>query len=100
MTVGSLFGSMTLDLSVKLSLLVSYLMPTLPVGQPSLDQSIPASSRAVSLSQMTRNQVDHPRGDHLGSLVTPLSFFPSSLKDHQKTNHTDFGTIEGQAMPW
>lgn len=36
----------------------------------------------------------------MGSLVTPLSFLLYSLKDHQKASHTDFRTIEAQAMPW
>lgn len=71
MNVGNLSGSMILDLSGELRLILSSLMPAFPHWvsflTADLDQSIAASSRAVSPVQMTRYQVtDHPRGDRRG----------------------------------
>lgn len=66
-----------------------------------LDQSLPVRSRALSSAQLTGNQV---------TLIIPgeprvvfshaLSFLASSLRDHPKASHTNFGTIEAPATPW
>lgn len=96
MNVGSLCGSVTLDVSRRLrsSLFCdacsSSWVTSLSAG---LGQSIPVSSRAVSRAQLTGNQVTWIiPGDPCVVLSFAPSLPPSSLEDHWKASHTGLGT--------